>query len=74
MNRRSYWDCSEYPEYSGPIYASKTFTVNIPEGEDPKIQITRPLNPETGTVTYFSWTPTIDTGYFDFNNYYWLIS
>jgi len=74
MNRQSYWNCSEYPEYSGPIYASRTFTVNIPEGEDPKITINRPSDPETEAITYFSWTPSIDHDYFDFNNYYWSIS
>ena len=73
-DRYGSYSCYDWYNESGDIHASRSFTVAIQEGEDPKIQITRPLNPETGAVTYFSWAPTIDTGYFDFNNYYWLIS
>lgn len=39
----------------------------------PSIKINRPLEDETGAVTYFSWTPNV-TSWFSFNNYEWVIS
>lgn len=66
--------CYAWYDESGDIHASRSFKVRIPEGEDPKITINRPSNTETGAITDFKWTPSIDSGYFDFNNYYWSIS
>lgn len=64
-----YWDDNE------PIRTTRYFHIIEPEQPDnPTIQITRPSDPETEAITYFSWTPSIDHDYFDFNNYYWSIS
>lgn len=56
-----------------PIHASRTFTIDIPDDPIPTLEISRPLENETGAITYFSWTPKITSTSDKFTNYRWEI-